>query len=101
MKTSTRHKTHSSQTLATLLLPIYTAISRMGGMHTENAQVHTFVSLLLWRLASVKCVRPAFEMEVSKEEQRDVVRFLVAEGAVTRHKAKTPWKDVGRNHPFA
>ena len=43
---------------------------------------------------SVNCVRPAFEMEASKEEQRGVVRFLVAEGAETRDK-------VGRNHPFA
>ena len=65
MKTSTRYKTHSLQTLATVLLRIYTAISRVGDMHSENAQVHTFVSLLLWRLASVKCVRPAFEMEAS------------------------------------
>ena len=48
---------------------------------------------------SVKCVRP-LEMESSKEEQRDVVRFSVAEGAATRHKVKTPWNAVGRNHPF-
>ena len=33
---------------------------------------------------SVKCVRPALEMEPRKEEQRGVVRFLVAEGAGTR-----------------
>ena len=44
---------------------------------------------------SVKCVRPALEMEASKEEQRGVVRFMVAEGAAT------PWNAVGRNHPFA
>ena len=50
---------------------------------------------------SVKCVRPALEMETSKEEQGDVVHFLVAEGAATRHKVKTPWNAVGRNHPFA
>ena len=31
---------------------------------------------------SVKCVRPALEMEASKEEQRGVVRFLVTEDAV-------------------
>ena len=30
---------------------------------------------------SVKFVRPALEMEASKEEQRGVVRFLVAAGA--------------------
>ena len=50
---------------------------------------------------SVKCVRPALEMEASKEEHRGVVRFLVAEGAGIRQKVKTPWDNVGRNHPFA
>ena len=30
-------------------------------------------------------------MVASKEEQMDVVRFLVAEGAATRHKVKTTW----------
>ena len=49
----------------------------------------------------VKCVRPALKMEASKEAQRDVVRFLVAEGAATRRKVKTPWNAVERNHPFA
>ena len=49
----------------------------------------------------VQCVRPALEMEASKEEQGDVVRFLVAECAGTRHKVKTPWNAVERNHPFA
>ena len=39
---------------------------------------------------SVKCVRLALKMEASKEEQRGVVRFSVAEGAATRHKIKTP-----------
>ena len=47
---------------------------------------------------SVKCVRPALEMEASKEGQRGVVRFLVAEGAATRHKIKMPLNAVGRNH---
>ena len=50
---------------------------------------------------SVKCVRPALGMEASKKEQRGVVRFLVAEGATTRHEVKTPWNAIGRNHPFA
>ena len=50
---------------------------------------------------SVKCVRPALEMEAEKEEQNGVIRFLVAEGAATRHKVKTPWNAVGRNHPSA
>ena len=49
---------------------------------------------------SVKCVHSALEMEASKEEQRGVVRSLVAEVARTRHKVKTPWNAVGRNHPF-
>ena len=47
----------------------------------------------------VKCVNPAF-YGASKEEQRGVVRFLVAEGAATHHKVKTPWNAVGRNHTF-
>ena len=50
---------------------------------------------------SLKCVRPALEMEASKEEQRGVVRFLVAECAATWNKVKTPWNAVGRNHNFA
>ena len=50
---------------------------------------------------TVKCVHSALEMEANKEEQRGVVRFLVAEGAATRYKVKTPWNAVGRNHPFA
>ena len=37
-------------------------------------------------------------MEGSEEEQRGVVRFLVAEGAGTRYKVKMPWNAVGRNH---
>ena len=43
---------------------------------------------------SVNCVRPALEVEGSKEEQRGVIRFLVTEGAVTRHEVKTPWNAV-------
>ena len=50
---------------------------------------------------SVKCVRPALQMEASREELRGVVRFLVAAGAATRHKVKTPWNAIVRNHPFA
>ena len=50
---------------------------------------------------NVKCVRPAMEMDANKDEQRGVVRFLVAEGAAARHKVKTPWNAVGRNHTFA
>ena len=46
---NTRHKTYSSQKLATLLLRIDTARCRVGEMHSENALVHTVVSLLLWR----------------------------------------------------
>ena len=50
---------------------------------------------------SVKCVRPGLEMEVSKEEQRGVVRLLVAECTATPRKVRTPWNAVGRNRPFA
>ena len=39
---------------------------------------------------SLKCVRPAMEIDTSKEVQRGVVHFMVAEGAATRHKVKTP-----------
>ena len=39
---------------------------------------------------SVMFVRPALGIEASKEEQRGVVRFLVAEGAATRDKIKRP-----------
>ena len=51
-------------------------------MHSENAQVHT-VRYCSGGEHSVKCISPAFEMEASKEEQRGVVRFLVAEDAAT------------------
>ena len=50
---------------------------------------------------SVKCVRQALEVETSKEEQRVVVRFLVADDAGTRDKVKTPWNALGRNYSFA
>ena len=88
------HKTHSSQKLATLLLRIDTAIYRVGDLHSENSQIHTVVSLLLWGEHSVKCVRPALKMEASKEEKRGVVRFLVAEGACLLCMANTvcPWQ---------
>ena len=39
---------------------------------------------------SAKSVRQELEMEASKEEQRGVIRFLVADGAAMRHKVKTP-----------
>ena len=48
-KLNTRHKTYSLQKLATMLLHVNTAIYRVGDMHSQNAQVHTVVSLLLWR----------------------------------------------------
>ena len=50
MKNEHHHKTHSSQKLAKLLC-IDTAICRVGNVHSENAQVHTVVPLLLWRWA--------------------------------------------------
>ena len=49
---------------------------------------------------SVKYVRPALEIKASNEIQRGQVRFLVAEGAATCHKVKTPWNVVEWNHPF-
>ena len=52
-KPNTRHKTHSKQKLATLLLRIDTAICRVGDMHSENVHVHTVVSLLLRRWAEL------------------------------------------------
>ena len=70
-------------------------------MHSENAQIHTAFLYCSGDERSVKFVRPALLMETSKEEQRGVVRFLVAAGAATRHKVETPWNVVGRNHPFA
>ena len=70
-------------------------------MHTEKAQVHTVVVYCPGGERSVKCVRPALEMEASKEEQRGVVRLLVAGDAATRHKVKAPWNAVGRNHRFS
>ena len=47
---------------------------------------------------SVKCVRTALEMEASKEEQRDVVCFMVAEGAAMLHKVKMPRNAVAHPH---
>ena len=67
-------------------------------------KTHRFTQLFLYCSGgerSVKCVRPALEMEARKEEQRGVVRFLVTEAAATRHKVETPCNAVGRNHPFA
>ena len=79
------------------MLRIDTAICRVGDMHSENSEFHTVFFLYCSRdERSVKCVRPALEMEASKEEQRGVVRFLLAESAWTRDKVKMPWNDVGR-----
>ena len=81
---------------AGLLLRIDTTVCRIGDMRSENAR---FTQLFLYCSGgerSVNCVRPSLEMEASKEEQRGVVRLLVAEGAAKRHKVKTPWNAVGR-----
>ena len=51
------------------------------------SKTHTSTQLFLYCSGgerSVKCVRPALEMEASKEVQRGVVRLLVAEGAGTQ-----------------
>ena len=37
-------------------------------------------------------------MEAIREEKRGMIRFLVAEGAATSHKVKTPRNDIGQNH---
>ena len=44
---------------------------------------------------SVKCVRPALEIKASKEEQKGVVRFLMAAGAASRHKVNKLENSVG------
>ena len=56
-------------------------------MHSENAQFHTVVSFCSGGEFNVKCVHTALEMEASKEDQRDVVSFLVLEHAI---KSKRP-----------
>ena len=56
------------------------------GQETCIVKTHRSAQLFLYCSGgkrSVKCVCPALEVEASKEEQRGVVRFLVAEGAVT------------------
>ena len=56
-------------------------------------KTHTSTQLFLYCSGgerSVMCVSPALEMVASKEVQRGVVCFLVAEGAATRYKVKTP-----------
>ena len=56
-------------------------------------KTHRFTQLFLYCSGDERCVkyvRPALEMKSSKEEWRGVVRFLVAEGAATRHKVKNP-----------
>ena len=79
-------------------------LSILPSVGQETYIVKTQRSILLFFIAMeviVKCVRPALEMEASKEEQRGVVRFLVAESAATRHKVNTPCNTVARNHPLA
>ena len=88
-KPNTRHKTHSSQKLATLLLCIDTASCRVGDVHSENSQVHTVVSLLLWRWALCKVCSSSIA-NGGRQRRAERCGFLVAEGASTRHKVKTP-----------
>lgn len=47
-------------------------------------KVHKSTFVIALEASVVKCVHLALEMEASKEEQRDVVCVLVAEGAGTR-----------------
>ena len=72
-KPNTRQKTHSSQKLATVLLRIDTAI--------VSLKTHSYTQLFLYCSggeSSVKFIRSALEIGAIKEEQRGVVRFLVA-----------------------
>ena len=73
------------------------------GKESRIEKTHRSTQLFLYCSGGerrVKCVRTAMEIKASKEEQRGVVSFFVAEGAAACHKVKTPWNAVGRNHPF-
>ena len=48
MKTEHPPKSKFLAKVGTLLLRVDTAICRVGDMHSENAQIHIVVSLLLW-----------------------------------------------------
>ena len=61
----------------------YVSILQYVGSETCIAKTNMSTQLFLYcsgRERSLKCVRPALEIEASKEEQRGLVRFLVAEG---------------------
>ena len=71
----------------------YVSILPSVGLETRIVKMHRSTQLFIYCSGgerSVKCVRPALEMEASKVEQSGVVRFLVAEDAATRHKFKAP-----------
>ena len=80
----------------------------MGSKYSQHlsyswGNMHKFTQLFLYCSGgehNAKCVHPALKMEASKEEQRSVVRFLVAEGVAIHHTVKTSQNAVGRNHPF-
>ena len=62
-------------------------------------KTHTSTELFLYCSGgerSVKRVRIALEMEASKEELRDVVRFFVADSAEMHHKSESPGILPGR-----
>ena len=67
-------------------------------------KMHRSIQLFLY-YSGGECSDTVFvttlEREAWKEQQSDVVRFLVAEGAATRHKIKTPWNAQRGNHTFA
>ena len=74
----------------------YVLILSSVGQETYVVKTHRATQLFLYcsrREHSVKCVRPALEIMASKEEQRGVVSFLMAQSAVTRHKIITPWTE--------
>ena len=74
------------------MLRIYSAICRVGDIHSENAQVHKVVYYCSGGERTVRCIRPALKMEARKEEQRAVLRFLVCAGTreIHRRMSKRP-----------
>ena len=68
----------------------------------DNARPHT-ASLMRDKLQTFvweTLQHPTYSPDLY-QHWRGVVRFLVPEGAATRHKIKTPWNAVERNHSFA
>ena len=82
----------------------YVSILPSEGQETCIVKTHKSTHLFLYCSGgdiSVNYVHPTLEMEVNKEEQKDVVHIMVAEGAATRHTVKTSWNAFGRDHSYA